>query len=62
MRAGTKNSGRVAGCNAAALLLTEDGLLQAIRIGDRPTRRVALRNLKKLRVASAVNLGRNDVL
>ncbi len=50
MSAGSnRNSARPCGCNAAALVLNEDVLLQAIRIGDRATRRTAQRNLQKLR-------------
>lgn len=41
-------SGRIRGCNAAALSTNESVLMQAIRIGNRATRRVARRNLQKL--------------
>lgn len=44
-----RNSARPGGCNAAALVPDEDVLQQAIRIGDRATRRTAQRNLQKLR-------------
>ena len=43
-----RNSSRVRGCSPAAQSIDENVLRQAIQIGDRTTRRVALRNLKKL--------------
>ena len=43
-----RDSSRVGGCNAAALIMNENVLRQAILIGDRATRRTAQRNLQKL--------------
>jgi hypothetical protein len=53
MSGGTRNSSRPSGCNAAALVMDEGCLLQAIRIGDRATRRTAARTLKKLKAIHA---------